>query len=142
MRNFAWRVRVCPDPEIMKEALHLFSGTHNFSLFRGTNSDVSDSVRTIYYAGLRKEGDSIWVSFIGNGFLYKMVRMMTASVYQAGIGQTRLDQILERLDAGADAAAMSIHKLAAPPQGLFLEKVYYSNDELSMECRPETVEKL
>jgi len=126
MRRFAWHLRQWPDLELMKEMLRNFEGTHDFSAFRAARSDTKDAVRTIWKADLQCQGNLIQLIFQGNGFLYKMVRMLTAATVQVGLKKQTLNDIIMRLQIGEG----SHRKLTAPPQGLYLDRVYYSLHEL------------
>jgi len=128
-RLFSWHLRQVPDIEKMKQALALFQGTHDFMSFRASRSDITDTVRTIWTADLVLKGDGCCISFEGNGFLYKMVRMLVASTVEVGLEKKKLSEIEERLRGKENKN----HKTTAPPQGLFLEKVYYDHEELPEE---------
>lgn len=129
-RLFSWHLRQVPDIEKMRQTLALFQGTHDFVSFRASRSNVTDTVRTIWTANLILEDDGCRISFEGNGFLYKMVRMLVASTVEVGLGKKNLLEIEERL-IGKE---IKNHKYTAPPQGLFLEKVYYDYQELPDEA--------
>ncbi len=129
-RLYSWQLRKLPDIDKMRQALTLFQGTHDFVSFRATRSDIRNTVRTIWTTDLSVKDESCWISFEGNGFLYKMVRMLVASTVQVGLGRKKLSDIEERLHG----KEVRDHKLTAPPQGLFLDKVYYQRDELPDEA--------
>ena len=125
-RLHSWHLRQLPDIERMRQALLLFQGTHDFVSFRASRSDVSDTVRTIWTTDLVMKDDSCWISFEGNGFLYKMVRMLVAATVEVGLGRKNLSDIEERLSG----KEIKDHKYTAPPQGLYLDNVYYDKSEL------------
>jgi tRNA pseudouridine38-40 synthase len=126
MRHFAWELRQVPDLDRIRQSLKLFEGTHDFGAFRSVKSDKINSVRTIWKADLKQKGNSVWLIYQGDGFLYKMVRMLTAAAVHAGFGWMSLEEIAERLASGHTLN----RKMAAPPHGLYLDKVYYDPDEL------------
>ncbi len=128
-RLYSWQLRQLPDMDKMRQALTLFQGTHDFISFRASRSDIANTVRTIWKTDLALKDDCCWISFEGNGFLYKMVRMLVASTVQVGLGRKKLSEIEERLNG----KEVKDHKLTAPPQGLFLDNVYYSSEELPEE---------
>jgi tRNA pseudouridine38-40 synthase len=133
MSQYAWHIRQQPDIELMKQILGLFQGTHDFSAFQSANSDVKDTVRTIWSADLRSEDRSVWMVFRGNGFLYKMVRMMVAAIVQVGFGKQSTKDIITRLNHEGDFH----QKLVAPPQGLFLDRVYYQDTAPPVKTMPD-----
>ncbi|SMP69533.1 tRNA pseudouridine(38-40) synthase TruA [Anoxynatronum buryatiense] len=128
LRNAAWQLRQWPDTAKMEAALEMITGTHDFAAFRAANSDVKDTVRTIWKASLYHREPHLRITYQGNGFLYKMVRMLSAAVVQVGLGKMPLEAIRERLNH----PAADYRKLTAPPQGLFLDKVYYEAEELPL----------
>src|SRR4051812_23561090 len=94
----AWHVREPLDMGRMTEAARLFVGRHDFSAFaanRGT--PVSDPLRTIHGVRLRRTGPLVAIEFDGEGFLYKMARMMTAALVQVGHGKIFATEIPPRL---------------------------------------------
>ena len=129
MRHFAWELRLAPDLDRIRQTLKLFEGTHDFGAFRSAKSDKISSVRTIWRAELMEKDNSIWLTYQGDGFLYKMVRMLTAAAVHTGFGKMSHEEIAERLLSGHTLN----RKLAAPSHGLYLDKVYYEPAEL-----PET----
>ncbi|MEN1762130.1 tRNA pseudouridine(38-40) synthase TruA [Anoxynatronum sibiricum] len=128
LRNVTWQLRQWPDTAKMEAALEMVTGTHDFAAFRAANSDVKDTVRTIWKASLHYNEPHLRITYQGNGFLYKMVRMLSAAVVQVGLGKMPLEAIRERLNH----PEANYRKLTAPPQGLFLDRVYYEAGELPL----------
>jgi tRNA pseudouridine38-40 synthase len=69
---------------------------------------------------------------VGSHFLWKQVRRMTGVVVEAGRGKLTPDDVLLFIKTHSDIPA----KLTAPPSGLFLEKVYYKDDEILFSSDP------
>lgn len=68
-----------------------------------------------------EEREILKLSYQGDGFLQYMIRIMTGTLLEVGYGRRNPEDIpgiLEALDR--EAAGYT-----APPQGLFLEKVYF-----------------
>jgi tRNA pseudouridine38-40 synthase len=61
------------------------------------------------------------IEFDGDGFLYKMVRLIVGSLVKCALGKMRIGDITARLDSGQMGQA----RLAAPAEGLFLVRVRY-----------------
>lgn len=107
--------------ELMEREIKYFLGAHDFTSFSSPKSSSKDKNRIIYNALLLKDGDLVMAIFDGNGFLYNMVRIMIGTLVDIGRGKIAEGQIpfimesLDRQRAGH----------TAPPQGLFLEKVFY-----------------
>ena len=59
--------------------------------------------------------------FWGNGFLYHMVRNIVGTVVNVGKGKITPEKFKEILEAKNRQKA----GITAPPQGLFLEEVFY-----------------
>lgn len=110
------------DYEAMKKGAEVLIGTHDFTSFCATGSSVEDKVRTIYDIQIdyRKKDEELIFTFYGNGFLYKMVRLMTGTLLRLGNG--RLDEDIETILARKDQQQVL---WAAPPEGLCLEEVRY-----------------
>lgn len=98
------------------------AGTHDFAAFAANRGqpDLS-TVRTLYRVRVRRAGSLLTLHFEGNGFLYRMVRLLTGSLLQVATGRKDLSW-LERLLA---APAGQKTNYCAPPDGLYLESVKY-----------------
>jgi tRNA pseudouridine38-40 synthase len=120
----AWHVIKPLDFERMKRAAEEFRGQHDFAAFaanRGTPE--TDTVRTIRAVSLHRAGPCLAIEFEGDGFLYKMVRMMVATIIQAGSGISSAQEIRARLKS---PRTQNPHRrTAAPACGLFLIRVRY-----------------
>ena len=67
------------DIAAMEKAAEYLMGTHDFSAFTDLKED-KDTVRTIYAVGIVYEKDTLTLSWIGDGFLYHMVRILTGTL--------------------------------------------------------------
>jgi tRNA pseudouridine38-40 synthase len=120
----AWHVVSPLDFERMKVAAQEFRGAHNFAAFaanRGTPE--TDTTRTLKAIRLRRAGACIAIEFDGNGFLYKMVRMMAGTIVRVGLGISTPQEIRARLRSPRQQN--SYRRVAAPAAGLFLVRVRY-----------------
>ncbi len=117
----AWHVRQPLDLELMERAATYYIGTHNFSSFCSSGHSVSAFERTITDSGWIKDGDGLVYRVYGNGFLYNMVRIMTGTMVEIGLGKRMADSIPDLL-AKKDRNAAGI---TAPPWGLYLVRVDY-----------------
>ena len=73
------------DIEKMKEAIKHFEGTHDFKGFKASGTSSKSSIRTIYKAELKQDGDRIIIELTGNGFLYNMVRIISGTLVDVGL---------------------------------------------------------
>ena len=109
------------DERMLNEQVKDYIGTHDFSSFRAVGSDVGTTVRTIFDAEVRREGDKVIFRVEGNGFLYNMVRIMAGTliyISENKIAPGTIPEVIssrDRLRAG----------MTLPPDGLYLNKVNY-----------------
>jgi tRNA pseudouridine38-40 synthase len=124
LRNYCYHYPYPLDMEAMRRALRLIEGTHDFTSFCSAKTDVDDRVRTIYKADMTVHDDDLLeFCFIGNGFLYNMVRIIVGTILEVGQGKRSIDSISHAFEAKDRQFAGK----TAPPQGLYLWKVYYDN---------------
>jgi len=118
----AWHIARPLDLKILKTAVKHFVGTHDFAPFAANRGKREQStIRTIYSARVGQKGPCITIEFDGDGFLYKMVRLMVGSLVKSTLGKRRIEDVVSRLESGQIGPA----RLAAPGAGLFLVRVRY-----------------
>jgi tRNA pseudouridine38-40 synthase len=125
--GLAWHLPRLLDADALSRALSLFVGKHDFHAFaayRGNEQEDTDYVRTIRSAELETLPDGYRMTFSGDGFLYKMVRMLTGSAVKAAQGRLRLDDLAALLDQ-PPGLPHGKAPLCAPADGLYLENVRY-----------------
>ncbi|MEG0157567.1 MAG: tRNA pseudouridine(38-40) synthase TruA, partial [Anaerovoracaceae bacterium] len=79
------------------------------------------TVRTVHSLTLEKQGEEITLEIVGDGFLYNMVRIITGTLVDVGSGKIPAEE-MKKILAGKDRTKAG-H--TAPPQGLYLQEVYY-----------------
>ena len=114
------------DVDSMKKAIKYFEGTHDFKAFKASGTSNKDSVRTIYEANIFAENDRINIQLRGNGFLYNMVRIITGTLIDVGLGKIKLEDIPDIIESKDRKRAGK----TVPPHGLYLMEVYYYLDQL------------
>ncbi|MCI8647295.1 MAG: tRNA pseudouridine(38-40) synthase TruA [Firmicutes bacterium] len=126
-RNYCYRIGQPLDTEAMKAAAREIEGTHDFQCFQASGSEERlTTVRTVYKADIRSEGKNVDIFVTGDGFLYNMVRIITGTLVEVGLGKmdpahlARIIKSRDRQNAGH----------TAPPQGLYLARVYYETKEI------------
>lgn len=127
-RLYCWHLRRALDLQLLRQAAQCFVGTHNFAAFANEShagSAAKNPVRTIYRVDVIEEPGGARVEFEGNGFLYKMVRNIMGTLVDVASHKRPLEDI-EEIFISRDRRKAS---LAAPPQGLFLVRIDYSNSE-------------
>ena len=120
----AWHVVRPLDFDRMVIAANDFCGQHDFASFsanRGTPETTT--VRTIRAVRVRRAGPCISLDFEGDGFLYKMVRMMVGILVRIGRHESSGQEINARLRSPRKAILRG--RTAAPADGLCLIRVRY-----------------
>lgn len=120
-RKFVYPVAEPLDLKRMQDAVDLLEGTHDFRSFTSDKNMEKSMIRTIHHIMIIEEGKKIIISYEGDGFLYNMVRIMTGTLIEIGLNQRQVSSIEEALQKKDRQLA----GFTAPPQGLFLEKVFY-----------------
>lgn len=111
------------NPDAMKEGAALLCGTHDFKAFCSNKKFKKSSVRTLTALNIERLGSEVRFTFEGDGFLYNMVRILTGTLVEIGMGERRAEElpaILASLDRTQAGRTM-------PPQGLILDEVFYDS---------------
>ena len=117
----AWHVPWNLDQDALRTACALFIGTHDFAAFSARRGkETGSTTRTIHAIDAIFEGPKIQLRFEGEGFLYKMVRTLTAAVVRHAAGRCECGELDAALRTGSPAFCHT-----APAAGLCLEKVLY-----------------
>lgn len=107
--------------ELILEAISYLIGEHDFTSFMASGSSAQNPVRIIYDITLNKDGDNLELTYTGNGFLYKMVRIITGYLLEVGQGKILPQKTLELFENPTRKYTTKI----APAEGLYLNEVYY-----------------
>ena len=120
----AWHFPNPLDSSILGKAAQLFVGKHDFAAFSANRGKpVESTVRTIRRATVRRRGALITLEFEGDGFLYKMVRLLTGALVRCAQGRAPTQWITRLLDGQAGK-----NSFAAPAEGLYLRRVLYGRE--------------
>ncbi len=126
--GLAWHIPRQLDADVLWDALALFIGRHDFHAFaayRGNETPNIDWFRTIESVELTTLQDGYQITYNGDGFLYKMVRLLTGGAVHAAQGRIRLDDFAALLDQPA-GLPFGKSPLCAPSDGLYLQEVIYA----------------
>lgn len=107
--------------EKMQEGIKYFEGEHDFKGFRASGTSSKSTVRTIYKAEVKEEGERIIIELTGNGFMYNMVRIISGTIVEVGLGKIKpeeIQRIIEEKDRTKAGKTLPAH-------GLYLVEVYY-----------------
>ncbi len=120
-RKYSHHIAEELDIELMKEAATKLIGTHDFIGFSSLKKTKKATTRTINELNIEKKDNSLVFTFSGDGFLHNMIRIMMGSIIDVGLHKKELSHIDEVFEGKTRSHA----GITFPPQGLFLEKVYY-----------------
>lgn len=121
-RLYAAHYRYELDLDRIRQAAKTIEGEHDFSVFCATGSAVEDKTRHVYEVKVNELSDTeLRFEFRGNGFLYKMVRMLVGTLLKIGNGQLPVDAI----ELALKNQDKKMTGPTAQPEGLFLMKVGY-----------------
>lgn len=120
-RRYAFHQKKKIDIKQMEEACQYIVGTHDFTSFCNTNTEVIDKVRTVKDLKIEQSSDGFKIVVKGNGFLYNMVRIIAGTLISVGEGRIKADAITGILEAKDRTVAPK----TMPPEGLFLVEINY-----------------
>lgn len=132
LEQYAWRVWPSVDYSLLEEAVKALPGTHDFRAFGTPPHKGGPTIRNVYMARWKQEKLDFEIApryvfeIEANAFLFHMVRRLVQ--YQVKIAQGKLpvESIQNALTQPNPAPVIGL----APPQGLNLCAVRYSDPEL------------
>ena len=141
--RYAWRVSRKLNVIAMQQAARELVGTYDFRCFESHFPNKASSVRTVSEAIVseRREcpmwnatgplpgatrspsgiDEFIWLDFAADGFLYNMVRAMTGTLVNVGLGRWTPADVCRIINSRDRSQAGE----TAPPHGLYLLRVDY-----------------
>lgn len=126
----AWHIHGPLDTEVLEACTRRLVGTHNFVRLSANRGDMPETqrratpektTRTIQRAEVREKGEVLELEFEGDGFLYKMVRMITGTLVQVARGRASQAWFEDVLDNPEGLQSNQ----TAPACGLYLMRVKY-----------------
>ena len=105
----------------MQAAANLIRGTHDFSAFMASGSNVKDTVRTVSNCNISRIGDIIEIKISADGFLYNMVRIICGTLIDVSKGVISAKSITNIIESKDRTRAGS----TLPACGLYLTDVKY-----------------
>ena len=121
-RKYSYRVEEPLDIPAMERAAQYLTGKHDFRSFCGNRRFKKSTVREVFHIGVEVCGSDLTLIYRGDGFLYHMVRILTGTLLEVGLGERTPESMVDILEAKERTAAGK----TAPAQGLVLQEVYYS----------------
>ncbi|MFB5192231.1 tRNA pseudouridine(38-40) synthase TruA [Alicyclobacillus fastidiosus] len=119
--RFSWHVREPLNIESMRHAASYLVGEHDFTSFCAAAAPQEDKVRRIYELNVVESGEDTFLYCSGSGFLQYMVRIITGTLVDVGLGTIPADAIPDILASKSRVSAGR----TAPAHGLCLWNVEY-----------------
>lgn len=122
LRKYVYHFPKELDMEAMKEAAGYLVGKHDFTSFTDDKTKDKDRTRTIHEILMKERTGMIEFVYRGDGFMQHMVRILTGTLLEVGIGAKcpkDMQMIFEKKERAAAGAMV-------PAKGLFLDKVDYN----------------
>ncbi|MEX1138759.1 MAG: tRNA pseudouridine(38-40) synthase TruA [Bacteroidota bacterium] len=121
MRRYRWYVSYALDVSAMQRCASTICGEHDFQSFCKEQAEVKHYRCIVAKAEWKVSGPDLIFEITANRFLHGMVRALVGTMVEVGRGYrseadfTAICAARNRSEAG----------MAAPPEGLFLEEVFY-----------------
>ena len=122
--RYHWHIKKSLNFDVMREGAAHLLGTHDFTTFKGANGNPAEPIRTIHSIDIRVEGESVTIHFIGDGFLYNMVRNLTGLLVDIGLGKRKASDVPKYIEA----RDRKVIGKTAPAKGLCLERVIFEEE--------------
>lgn len=123
----AWHLPHAFDADLLEQALRVYEGEHDFRRFAANRgNEPADPpadfyLRTIYSASMQREGEMLRIRVHGNGFMYRMVRLLVGTAHQVARGRMTCEALAAMLSAPLGPKT----RHCAPAAGLYLRRVFY-----------------
>lgn len=131
LSRYSHWVRFPLDLDYLNEQAQYLVKNQDFKSFQSVGTPVQTTVREVYKARwTHRKGSLVQFEITGSGFLKQMVRNIVGTqldLCTKGQPVEKIDEILKALDRRKAGTT-------APPQGLFLYRVYYPRS-LDIKCR-------
>ena len=114
-RGLEYHVPMKLDYEKMNEAIK------DFKAFKASGTSSKSSVRKILDGSVRKEGERVIIEVTGTGFLYNMVRIISGTLLDVGLGKIKPEDIPSIIESKDRTKAGK----TLPAHGLYLLQVNY-----------------
>ena len=120
-RRYVYELPQKLDLEAMREAASYCIGKHDFRAFTSNKKSKKSTVRTIEAIQIERIGEEVVLTYRGDGSLYHMVRILTGTLIEVGLGQRNPSEMEMLLSRGSRDMAGAL----APAKGLALMEVRY-----------------
>ena len=117
--------------ERMQQASMYMLGEHDFTSFRAVRCQSKSPVKVVHRLDIKKQGNFIFFVIEANAFMHHMVRNIVGVLSSIGAGEQDVNWCEDVLNA-KDRRAGGV---TAPPNGLYLTHVGYSQEYLLPETK-------
>jgi tRNA pseudouridine38-40 synthase len=124
-KPFVWWIKDELNFKRMEKASKHFIGMRDYVSFADKDMEEKSTKVLIKDVQLKEEGDLILIRVVGSHFLWKQVRRMVGVLAEIGRGKLTEKDLIYFLEHESPTPA----KFTAPPSGLFLERIYYKENE-------------
>ena len=125
--NHSWWVKKSLNIQLMREAAKVLTGVHDFSTFRSVNCSSKNTIknlREILITNNRSNFSFVQLEFEANSFLQHMVRILTGTLVEIGLGRKNIKNLERILKSGQ----RNLAGITAPSHGLYSLRVIYPKD--------------
>jgi tRNA pseudouridine38-40 synthase len=109
------------DVSAMHAAAQSLIGEYDFSAFRSVECQSKTPMREVFEISVRREADLVWLIINANAYLHHMVRNIVGTLIEAQL-EAHPAQFVEAVLQSRDRRKAGF---TAPPEGLYLWRVYY-----------------
>ena len=118
----AWHVPGPLDLAVLRACAQQLTGKHDFAGFAANRGHApASTVRTLRELHRTARGPRVTLRFTGDGFLYKMVRLLTGTLIRCAQGRMEPSFLDTLLTSGGHPKT----HFQAPAEGLYLTRVLY-----------------
>jgi tRNA pseudouridine38-40 synthase len=107
----------------MNEAASALAGKHDFTAFSANPGEERDDnpVKDLRVLKVDRDGPYLKLTAEADGFLFRMVRSLAGCLFDVGLGKLSPEDVVNIRDTRTRTHQIQ----TAPPEGLFLDKVWY-----------------
>jgi tRNA pseudouridine38-40 synthase len=124
-KPYVWWVKEPLDVAKMRDAARPFVGMRDFASFTADEPAEKSTKVLVDRLEIVEDGDLVLVRIVGSHFLWRMVRRIVGVLTAAGRGELDARRVQSMLESESTLPG----ELTAPASGLFLERVFYRDDD-------------
>lgn len=123
--RYAVRYRKKPDIRLLNRYASVLIGEHDFTTFAGAGDKSKSKKRIVYSSCFYMQGGFLVYKIQADSFLYRMVRSIVGTM----LDFERMGKTGEEFAPVVQARDRSCAGPTAPARGLFLDKVFYGEED-------------